>query len=492
MNNKNYEVVKGLKPEKLWRIFSEIASVPRPSKKEEKIRKYLVEFAKNLNLECKTDKIGNVIIYKEAQKSTSNKTIILQAHMDMVCEKDPDVNIDFENDPITLMKEGDNLTAKGTTLGADDGIGVATALAILEDKEMIHPNLQVLITVDEETGMTGAFELDASLLKAEYLINLDTEVEGEVYVGCAGGEQTEVEYNIKKEQINKEAHTINLKVDRLHGGHSGVDIKENFGNAIKLGTYLITQIIKQNISFNLIEIDGGSAHNAIPRSADFIFSIDAKDKDNVISIINKEKEKIEEEYRKGTEPNIKITITESDKEQKEGITKEISKNIIMGLNNVHSGIYRMSKVIDGLVETSNNLSTVKQTEKNIQITAATRSSNMTELDIATNMIQTQFLSSGADKVESLGRYPGWDPVPIEKNPLLQKYIDVHEKVRGKKPAIMAIHAGLECGLLGEKLPSTLMISVGPDIHNPHSPSEYVGIESVNKYWEVVVELLKSI
>ncbi len=490
MENKNIDVVKGLKPEKLWRIFSEMACTPRPSKKEGKIREYLVDFAKSRNIECKTDKIGNVLMYKPSQNSNSDKTIILQAHMDMVCEKDPDVNIDFENDPITLVKDGENITAKGTTLGADDGIGVATALAILEDKDMPHPPLQVLITVDEETGMTGAFELDESLLKADYLINLDTEVEGEIYIGCAGGENVEVEYNLQKESI-KDSSIFKFKVDGLRGGHSGVDIHENFGNAIKIGTYLITQIIMQGIEFNIINIDSGTAQNAIPRAFDLCFAVNKSDKEKVISIINKEKEKIVESYKNSTEPNIIITLTEDNSNITDGITKEISKNIIMGLNNVHSGIYRMSTVVAGLVETSNNLSTVKQTDKQVKVVASARSSNMVELDIAINMIRTQFLFSGADRVEATDRYPGWDPISEDKNPLLKKYIEVHKKVRGKDPIVKAIHAGLECGVLSEKMPSTLMISVGPSIHNPHSPSEYVEIDSVNKYWEVLIEFLKT-
>ncbi len=492
MTNNNTDVIKGLKPEKLWQIFAEIASIPRPSKKEGKIREFLMDFAKKLNLDYKTDNVGNVVIYKDAQNNTSDKTVILQSHMDMVCENDPDVNIDFENDPITLVKDGNHLTAKGTTLGADNGIGVATSLAILQDKELSHPPLQVLITVDEETGLTGALGIDPSLFNAEYLINLDTEEAGKVYIGCAGGENIEVTYQCSMETLNISSFVITIKVEGLRGGHSGVDINSNLGNSIKFGAYLLSLLVKENIDFNLIKINGGKAHNAIPRNAEFIIAINEQVKDKAISIIKKNIDKIVEEYKNGTEPDIKISLFEAQVQFKNAINKKQSRDIIIGLNNVHSGVYRMSNVVEGLVETSNNLSIVKQENDKILITSSTRSSNMLDMDIVTQMIYTQFKSAKATMIESSGRYPGWTPIPIEKNPLLRKYIDIHKAVEGKEPDIRAIHAGLECGVLSEKLPGTQIISIGPEIKNPHSPNEYVDINSVDEYWNVLVEFLKSI
>ncbi len=492
MTKNNADVIKGLEPEKLWRIFGEIASIPRPSKKEGKIRQYLIDFATKLNLKYKTDRIGNVVIYKNPQNNNSKNTVILQSHMDMVCENNPDINIDFENDPITLVKNDGKLTAKGTTLGADNGIGLATSLAILKDEELSHPALQVLVTVDEETGLTGALELDPSMINGEYLINLDTEESGEVYIGCAGGENTEIVYNIEKENLNVNSSIITIKVEGLRGGHSGMDINSNLGNSIKFGAFLISLLIKEGIEFNLIKINGGKAHNAIPRNAEFIIAVDEKDKDKSIRIINKDISKIVNEYKNGTEPDIKISLFEEQIQYKDAINKNQSKDIIIGLNNVHSGVYRMNNVVKGLVETSNNLSLIKQKDNEVHITSSTRSSNMLDMDMVTQMIYTQFKSANASVIKTEGRYPGWTPIPIEKNPMLRKYIEVHKKVDGKEPGIKAVHAGLECGVLSEKLRGTQIISIGPDIRNPHSPNEYVDIDSVKKYWDILIEFLKEI
>lgn len=492
MTENNANVTKGLKPEKLWRIFGEIASIPRPSKKEGKIRQYLIDFATKLNLKYKTDHVGNIVIYKDSQNSNSKKTVILQSHMDMVCENNPDVNIDFENDPITLVKDGEKLKAKGTTLGADNGIGLATSLAILEDMEIRHPALQVLVTVDEETGLTGALELDPSMLNGEYLINLDTEESGQVYIGCAGGENTEIIYEIDKEPLQMNSSVITISIEGLRGGHSGMDINSNLGNSIKFGAFLISLLIKEGIEFNIIKINGGKAHNAIPRNAEFIFAVDKKDKDKSINLIKNDISKIVDEYKNGTEPDIKISVFEEQIQYKDAVNKNQSKNIIMGLNNVHSGVYRMSNVVQGLVETSNNLSLIKHKNSKIHITSSTRSSNMLDMDMVTQMIYTQFKSANASSIESKGRYPGWTPIPIDKNPMLRKYIEVHKKVEGKEPGIRAVHAGLECGVLSEKLRGTQIISIGPDIRNPHSPNEYVDIYSVKSYWDILITFLKEL
>ncbi|MFW5799594.1 MAG: beta-Ala-His dipeptidase, partial [Spirochaetota bacterium] len=438
------------------------------------------------------DSVGNVIVYKAAQNTESERTIILQSHIDMVCESSPDFNINFETDPIVLEKDGNLMKAVGTTLGADNGIGAAVMLSILEDKEISHPKIEALFTVDEETGLTGALGLDRSLLSGEYLINLDTEEDDSVYRGCAGGQNIEAVYNLKKQDIPDSTSKFNISVSGLKGGHSGLEINDNLGNALKFIAFIVSYLINENIDFNIIHIEGGKAHNAIPRDAGISIAVNVSDKSKALDILDDRASMLIDAYKSGTEKGLEIKIDEIEPTYHKAIDKEQSKNIIMALNSIHSGVYRMSKTDTNLVETSTNLSIVEWKDDSIVITASSRSSDKFQIEYVIQGLSTLFKSAKADNINLSSRYPGWNPLPVDKNPLLKKYIEVHKKIKGEEPKVCAVHAGLECGVFTEKLPGIKMISIGPDIKYPHSPSEQVSIKSVDNFWKIVLELLKTL
>ncbi len=477
--------ILGLKPEKMWKYFHEITQVPRPSKKEEKIRQYLVDFGKKFQLETIVDEVGNVLIRKAATKGYENrKTVVLQSHMDMVCEKNSDTDFNFDTDAIQTFVDGEWLKAKGTTLGADDGIGIAAALAILDNDEIEHPEIEALFTMDEETGLTGAFGLSKELLKGKILLNLDSEDEGEVFIGCAGGRDTIIELNYKTEQIGANCSIFRIDVKGLNGGHSGDDIHKGYGNANKLLNRILWQANKE-LGIGLSMFDGGNLRNAIAREAFAIISIDRFNKNKLFDLVSNFETIFKDEYH-NTEPNLEVSIREASANSK--IDSASFKKLTNSLYSCPHGVIAWSQDIENFVETSTNLASVKFSDDAIIITTSQRSSVASALDNICNMVAANFDSVGAS-VEHTDGYPGWAPNPNSE--ILEVAKDSYISLFKKEPKVLAIHAGLECGLIGEKYPEMDMISFGPTIKGAHSPDERILIETATMFWDYLIDILKK-
>ncbi|GAB6008076.1 aminoacyl-histidine dipeptidase [Dysgonomonas reticulitermitis] len=480
--------IKDLKPAGIWSYFHEITQIPRPSKKEEKIIAYLLDFAKKHNLEVKKDDAGNVLIIKSATKGMENlSTVILQGHVDMVCEKNSGTVHDFENDPIETYVDGDWLKAKGTTLGADNGMGVAAALTILASDTIEHGKLECLFTVDEETGLTGAYALGQNFLKGDILINLDTEEEGEIYIGCAGGKTTTATFTYKKEPVPANYFWFKVQVKGLNGGHSGSEIHKGLGNANKILNRYLWELSRKH-KLSLAEIDGGNLHNAIAREAYAIAGVPYGDKEKVIVALNTLAPLIEAEL-KAVDPNLKMTVGSTDAPAFviDGAT---TVNLLNSIYACPHGVLGMSFEIPDLVETSTNLASVKMKDNDtVVIITSQRSSTNSLKDDAANMVNAVFSMAQAEVKHSAG-YPGWRPNPESK--ILAVAKESYRKLSGKEAEIMAIHAGLECGLFLEKYPHLDMISCGPTIRNAHSPEEQINIPSVEKWWDFLLDILKNI
>lgn len=494
MTDHNAKVIKEMKqkemkPERLWELFAELSSVPRPSKNEVKAVQHVIEFAKKNKLEYKTDTVNNIYIYKPAQNTDSDKTVILQSHIDMVCESDPEVKIDFNNDPIQLRVDGEFLKATGTSLGSDNGIGVAAILSVLENKEISHPNIIGFITVDEESGMTGAINFKQEYAKGDYLLNLDTEDEGNAYIGSAGGEAVYSEYTLNRIDIPENTSFLKIVVGGLSGGHSGVDIHKNFCNAAKMIGYLFAEFVNLNIDFNIVDLKVGKMLNAIPRYGEILIGMDNNDRSQIKSILKERAEKLQNHYRKINEPNLEVDILDIEGITQKLIDKKTSRDIIKIMNAVQTGVYRLSTTIEGLVETSNNLGVIECDEDRLIMKCMMRSDDEFELEMAELHLISAFRIIDTAAVTLTGRSPIWKPEK-ENNPLLDKFSEAHENAVGIKPKITAIHAGLECAFFAQKMKDTLMISFGPEIDYPHSPSERVNIPSVERFWNILVEALK--
>ena len=480
-------VIENLEPKIVWKHFDEIRKIPRCSKHEEKIREYIVDFAKKQNLEYEVDKTGNVVIRKNATKGMENKPgVVLQGHMDMVCEKNSDVDFDFSKDPIQLKIEGDFLTAVGTTLGADNGIGLAMSLAILEDNSLKHGSIEGLFTVDEETGLTGAFAMGNNLLKGKILLNLDSEDFGVLTVGCAGGGDSQIRLPFEIQKVNGTMESVMVKVSGLRGGHSGVDIHEQRGNAVKILSRMLWKA-KSNYNFKISEIKGGDKHNAIPREAYAKIVVDKKDKDKFISTLKDEEKNILGEI-KPIDPNFKVDVKNIDG-LKTTMTDESQDRLLDLLHGLPHGVDKMNYDIPELVDTSTNLATIDIKDKKIAIGMSSRSSIKSALQDLRDRIRAISELSGA-KVEEDNPYPGWKP-NLDSN-ILKISKNIHKDMFGFDPKVEAIHAGLECGIIGEKYPGMDMISIGPTIKYPHSPEEKVGIESVAKTYKFVLKILEEI
>ena len=481
--------IKDLKPTEIWSYFYDITQIPRPSKKEEKIIAYLLDFATKNNLEAKQDKAGNVLITKEATQGKENlPTVILQSHVDMVCEKNADVEHDFDKDPIETYIDGEWLKAKGTTLGADNGIGVAAQLAVLASKDIAHGKIEALFTVDEETGLTGAFALENDLLTGKILLNLDTEEEGEIYIGCAGGKGTKAYFEYKTKETPKGHFWFKVAVKGLKGGHSGSDIDHGLGNANKILNRFLYQFIDEKYKLVLSEIDGGNLHNAIAREAFAIGGIKSKYKETLRVELNHLLAEVQDEL-KHTEPNVTITLESTDAPKKVIGAKKVRK-LVRAIYACPHGVVDMSRDVPGVVETSTNLASIKMRKNNvIEIGTSQRSlTESTKLDIL-NMVSSVFHLAGAKVVNSEG-YPGWKPNP--DSPILQVAMNEYKKLYDSYPEVKVIHAGLECGLFLEKYPELDMISIGPTMRDVHSPDEKVEIASVGKWWDFFVKLLENL
>ena len=476
-----------LEPKAVFDFFDAICQIPHGSKHEEQISAYLQEFGKQLGYETISDKAGNVLIKKPAYPGYEDcKTIILQGHMDMVCDKRIDVEHDFSKDPIKTFVDGEWLKAEGTTLGADNGIGVAASMAVLADKELRHGPVNCLFTVDEETGLTGAEALDPAMLDGDILINLDSEDEGEVFIGCAGGVCTYADYKFMWAPIAGDLFFFKVEISNLTGGHSGDDINKGRANANKLLNRFLCKVAEK-YEFYLCDIDGGSLHNAIPRDASAVFAVQSEDKESVRIDFNLFAADVQEEYA-ATEPTAKFLLQSTDPCSK-AIDKKVTYNLLKSLHAVFNGVFAMSQDIPGLVETSSNLASVKKSSENmITITTSQRSAIVSARENVATTVASAFELGGAS-VKHSGGYPGWKPNP--RSEILKIAGDVYRDLFGKEIKIKAIHAGLECGIFLEKAPHLDTISFGPTMRGVHSPDEKLNIPSVGKFWKHLTALLEK-
>lgn len=479
--------ILNLEPALLWKNFYNLTQIPRPSKHEDKVREFLVAFGKNLGLETIQDEVGNVIIRKPATPGMENrKGVVLQGHMDMVPQKNNDTEHDFTKDPITTYIDNGWVKAKGTTLGADNGLGVAAAMAVLEAKDIKHGPVEAFITTDEETGMTGAMGIKPGVLKGDILLNLDTEEEGELYIGCAGGTNGNFSFRFKTASMPAAVDAFKLNVTGLKGGHSGVDIHLERGNSIKVLTRVLWEGHK-HFGIRIATIEGGSLRNAIPREASAWIVVPVEHKEafaGVVALL----EKIIKKELSAVEPTMKITLTPAEKPAH--LIDEVTQaNIINALYACPNGVIRMSNEMPGLVETSINIGVLKTDNNMVSGQTLLRSSVDTAKIDLQNMVDAVFSMAGAD-INFDGQYPGWKPNPDSE--ILRLMQDLYRKMFGKEPLVKAIHAGLECGILGGPYPNWDMISVGPTIVSPHSPDEKTEIESVKKFWDYLLETLKNI
>src|SRR5690554_2358288 len=481
--------IKDLQPSAIWGYFYDITQIPRPSKKEEKIRAYLLEFANAHNLDAKEDKAGNILITKPAAPGKEDlPTVILQSHVDMVCEKNSDIEHDFDNDPIETIIDGDWVKANGTTLGADNGIGVAAQLAILASDDIAHGKIEAFFTVDEETGLTGANALEKDFLTGNFLINLDTEEEGEIYIGCAGGKSTKAYFSYKEKDAPKKYFWFKIMVKGLRGGHSGSDIDKNFGNANKILARFLHSISRKKYNMLLSNIGGGNLHNAIAREAYAVIGVKEKYKEEIRVKLNTFLADVQNEL-KHTEPNFDIQM-ESVQIPSKVINKGAAERLILALNACPHGVIGMSNDIPGLVETSTNLASVKMLQHHqIEVGTSQRSSVESQKKYIVNMVSAVFELAGAKVTHNEG-YPGWEPNPDSY--LLKIAQREYKTLYGKDPEVKAIHAGLECGLFLEKYPNLDMISIGPDMTDVHSPDEKMKISSVAKFWDYLVKILENV
>lgn len=481
------EEIRTLEPKNLWNKFADLNEVPRPSKKEERVIEFIKKFGNDLNLETMVDKVGNVIIRKPATPGMENKkTVVLQSHLDMVHQKNNSTNFDFETQGIEMEVDGDWVRAKGTTLGADNGLGVATIMAILESDTIEHPALEALFTIDEETGMTGAKGLEGGLLTGEILLNLDTEEDDEIGIGCAGGVDITASGVYTEENTPEGVAAYKITVNGLQGGHSGMDIIKGLGNANKLMNRLLYRV-SENLELRIAEINGGGLRNAIPRESEAIVVVDEFQSKALLAELDEEKEAILSEFS-SLEPKLNIEVSKTETPAKV-MDPETQETLLKAVYAAHNGVYRMSPEIEGLVETSNNIARVEVKDGRITIKCLTRSSVESSKNDVANSLTSVFELAGYE-VELSGDYPGW--APNRNSDILKVMDDLYQKMNNEKANIAACHAGLECGIIGQNYPEMDMISFGPTIRGAHSPDERASISSAQKYWKFVLEILKNI
>ena len=480
--------IRELQPQELWNHFADLNAVPRPSKKEEQVIEFMMDFGKQLGLETHKDQVGNVIIKKPATAGMEDrKTVVLQSHLDMVHQKNNDTDFDFDTQGIEMYIDGDWVKAKGTTLGADNGIGVATIMAVLASNTMQHPAIEALFTIDEETGMTGAMELDGSLISGDILLNLDTEEDDEIDIGCAGGVDITAEAEYDEEDTPEGSLAYKITVKGLKGGHSGMDIHKGLGNANKIMNRLLYNGY-EDFGLQISEIQGGSLRNAIPREsvANIIIAKlyqEAFEYDFGL-LINEIKEELST-----VEPDLTIEVESLENLPAKVMPPMAQFYVVRGLYAAHNGVYKMSADFDDLVETSNNIAKVEVGNGKITIQCLTRSSVETSKYDLANALRAAFELMGCEVTLS-GAYPGWTPNP--NSGILKVAEEIYENQNNEKAKVVACHAGLECGILGSHFPEMDMISFGPTIRGAHSPDERVSVSSVQKYWKFVTEVLNNI
>ncbi len=474
--------VRDLEPKSVWNHFADLNAVPRPSKKEERVIKFMQDFGAKLGLDTYTDPVGNVIIRKPATAGMEDRqTVIIQSHLDMVHQKNADTDFDFDTQGIEMYVDGDWVRAKGTTLGADNGMGVAAIMAVLSSTDMAHPAIEALFTIDEETGMTGAMELEKGILKGSILLNLDTEDDDEFSIGCAGGIDTNTKYIYTEDKIVEGSQTYNITVNGLNGGHSGVQINEELGNANKIMNRLMYGCEAYNLQ--IVSINGGSLRNAIPRESFATITVSP----TYLEEFEKRVQDIKAEYTiQDADLNIQLEATS---QAASAMSLADTKKVTTALYACHNGVFRYSRAIAGLVETSSSLARVIVKDGEFITQSLQRSSvESGKYDVAYT-VAAPFHLIGCE-VEHNGDYPGWTPNP--NSPILDVLVDKYKELFNDEPKVMAIHAGLECGLLGERIPGLDMISFGPTIKGAHSPDERCGIKSTAKFWKFLKEILANV
>lgn len=480
--------IEGLKPEGVWKYFAEISKIPRGSKNEKQIAAYVLQKAKELGLEAKQDKFMSVVVRKPASPGYENRPMIcLQGHLDMVCEKNKDKVHDFEKDPIELVRNGNVMMANGTTLGADNGVAVATNLAIMEDKTLTHGPLEFLFTIDEETGLTGASNLKPGFVQSKTLLNLDSEEEGELYVGCSGGKNTIGSWKLALENSPGKTVAVVVHVKGLKGGHSGLEIDKGRGNSLKIINRVLLALT--DIGGRLVTIEGGNKSNAIPREAEALVFVPGAKLNQAKKIVATYHATIKAELA-SVEPDLAIEFAVK-KDLKKGkvIKKQQQLLLLKTIAGLPHGVIKMSADIPGLVETSTNVAVVRTEKGKITLTTSQRSSVASEIKEVCQSVAAVFELGGA-KVEQTEGYPGWKP--NLDSPILNLAKGTYKSLYGKEPAVKAIHAGLECGIIGEKYPGMDMVSFGPTLQAVHSPDEKIYIDTVEKFWRFLLQILRNV
>lgn len=476
-----------LKPENVWKHFYELTQIPRPTGYTAATQKYVVDFAKFHNLDVKQDKVGNVLITKPASKGMENApVVILQAHLDMVPQKNSDVKHDFLKDPIDAYIDGNKVKARSTTLGADNGIGVAAILAVMEDSSLRHGKIEGLLTIDEEEGMVGAFGLESGFLTGSVMLNLDTEEEGELCVGCAGGIDENISWQFKEAEVPEGDIAVKISLTGLKGGHSGGEIHLGRGNANKMMFRLLKEAVS-GLEARLASINGGSLRNAIPREAFAVVTLPAENANELLELVKEYSEIYQEEY-KGIEENISLKAEKTDLPTSL-IPEEIQDNLINAVEASPNGVIGMLYDFPAIVETSTNIASVKSKSEKIEIKFLTRSSSETRKYALDSSIESLFSLAGA-RIESSNAYPGWQP--NINSQVLHVMKDVFKDQFGKEPIVQVVHAGLECGIILGSTPNLDIVSFGPTIMNPHSPDEFVEIDTVERFYNYLVAILENL
>jgi dipeptidase D len=480
--------IEGLKPELVWKYFAEISRIPRGSKNEAAATKYVLNTAKKLGLQAKSDKLGNVVVRKPASANRENvRPVVLQGHLDMVCEKNKETVHDFLKDPIELVRKGNVLMANGTTLGADNGIAVATCLAIMEDRSLEHGSLELLFTVDEETGLTGAANLVPDFVVGKTLMNLDSEEEGALYVGCSGGKDTIGKWKPRFDAAAASMAPVQIRVSGLKGGHSGLDIDKGRGNAIKIMNRVLFAL--DAIGARLAFIDGGNKHNAIPRECETVVLIPSKQLEEAAKIVGDLCGVAKAEIAT-VEPDLMISFEKMQSRKKwKAMRRAEQQKIMKTIAALPHGVIKMSAEIPGLVETSTNVAVIKTVKDTVRIATSQRSSVATEIDEIAQSVSF-ILELGGAEVEYTDGYPGWKP--DMSSAILSVAKSSYRALYDKDPEVKAIHAGLECGIIGERFPGMDMVSLGPTLEAVHSPDEKIHIDTVERFWNFLLEILKRV
>ncbi len=479
--------LSNIEPADVWSYFYAISQIPRCSTQEDRIRTYLIDQAKSRGLDYGTDEIGNVIIRIPASsRYESRPTVVIQGHMDMVCEKNKGTEHDFASDPLHLQRDGDILFAEGTTLGADNGIALAMGLALL-DTDTPHGPLELLFTTDEESGLTGALNLDPSLITGRILLNLDSEEEGVFYIGCAGGVTTIGDIPVEWSSPAERAAAVSVSITGLRGGHSGADIHEGRGNAVKLGSRLLWQLLEE-YPIRIAQIEGGGKHNVIAREFFVTFTLPKNQKGQLIEKVEELGRTFKAEFG-DIEPNMKVEVKEANAVPEKVLSPKTTSRSINALYLIPHGVDEMSRAIEGMVETSTNLASVTLRDYDVHMTTSQRSSMISKRDDICARVTAAMRTAGA-KVQYKAVYPAWTPNP--DNPLIEIFSSAYRKLSGQDPTVTAIHAGLESGVIGDKFSDMHMISMGPNLHDVHTPDEHISISSVGRIWKLLTKVLPEL